>query len=108
MRTRAGICGLRICAANNSRKHHANGQPYPEAECSIYRPIRDGVGSHVAGEVLWRADGTSFPAEVWSYPMRRGEEFLGAVVSFFDISDRQQAGAEGADSQGARLPTQSS
>ena len=72
--------------------HHtrANGEPYPEEECSIYRPIREGVGSQIAGEVLWRADGTSFPAEMWSYPMNRGEEFLGAVVSFFDMSGRQQ------------------
>jgi PAS domain S-box-containing protein len=87
--------------------HHtrANGQPYPEQDCSIYKPIREGVGSHITGEVLWRADGTSFPVEMWSYPMYRGEKFLGAVVSFFDISGSQQLCDDPPDSYGVRLPT---
>jgi PAS domain S-box-containing protein len=41
--------------------------------------------------VLWRADGTSFQAEYWSYPMYKTGELVGAVVTFLDISDRKRA-----------------
>jgi signal transduction histidine kinase len=41
--------------------------------------------------VFWRANGTSFPVEYWSYPQRRGEEIVGAVVAFIDITERKLA-----------------
>ena len=71
--------------------HHTrvDGTPYPVEECKIFRAIRLGEGSHVDDEVLWRADGGSFPAEYRSVPMRRDDEIIGAVVSFTDISDRK-------------------
>src|ERR1700686_5341876 len=45
--------------------HHtrADGAPYPIEECPIFKAIGEGTASHVFDEVLWRADGTSFPAE---------------------------------------------
>ncbi len=43
--------------------------------------------------MLWRANGTSFPVEYWSYPQRRGEEVVGAVVAFIDITERKLAEA---------------
>lgn len=53
--------------------HHtrANGEPYPVEECSIYRAFREGQGVHVDDEVMWCADGVSFPAEYWSFPAVR-------------------------------------
>lgn len=73
--------------------HHTrpDGTAYPATECQIHRSIRQGRGVHRESEVLWRADGSSFPAEYWSYPIRRGQEVLGAVVSFFDITERKKA-----------------
>ena len=73
--------------------HHtrADGTPYSEEECQIYVAIREGEASHVAEEVLWRADGTSFQAIYWSYPMRRAGKLFGAVVSFLDISELKRA-----------------
>ncbi len=73
--------------------HHtrADGTPYPEQECEIYVAVRKGTPSHVTDEVLWCADGTSFSAEYWSYPMYRAGERVGAVVTFLDISDRKRA-----------------
>jgi signal transduction histidine kinase len=41
--------------------------------------------------VFWRANGTSFPVEYWSYPQRRGQEVVGAVVAFVDITERKLA-----------------
>ncbi len=43
---------------------------------------------------MWRADGTSFPAEYWSHPIVRGDEVLGAVVTFLDITERRRAEQE--------------
>jgi PAS domain S-box-containing protein len=72
--------------------HHSriDGTPYPLQECNIYVAFRQGRHSHVTDEVLWRADGTNFLAEYWSYPMRKGDEIIGCVVTFLDISERQR------------------
>jgi PAS domain S-box-containing protein len=72
---------------------HPDGRPYPRSECGIYETtVRDGF--HSDDEWLWRADGTGFPVELWSYPLWRGSERLGAVVTFVDITERRKAEAE--------------
>ncbi len=43
---------------------------------------------HVAGELFWRRDGSSFPVEYWSHPLWNDGELQGAVATFFDISER--------------------
>ncbi len=57
-------------------------------ECRIQSAFLQGVGTHVDDEVLWRKDGSSFPVEYWSYPIRKGEHITGAVVTFLDITER--------------------
>jgi len=49
--------------------------------------------------VLWRADGSNFPAEYWSYPIRRDGEIVGAVVTFLDITERRRLEAQFRQSQ---------
>lgn len=73
--------------------HHtrSDGAAFPVEECRIFKAFRQGEAAHVDDEVLWRADGTSFPAEYWSYPQRRGGQAVGAVVTFLDITERRQA-----------------
>src|SRR6202165_5366649 len=73
--------------------HHSrpDGTPYPSEECRIYLAFRRGEGSHVDDEVVWRADGTSFPVEYWSYPIRENNLLIGAVVQFVDITERRRA-----------------
>jgi len=73
--------------------HHSrqDGKPYPVHECPIYSAIGAGEGSHGDGEALWRADGTSFPAEYWSYPVRENGQVVGSVVAFLDITERRRA-----------------
>ena len=72
--------------------HHAknDGTPYPIEECCIYQAFREGKGTHVDDEVLWRADGTSFPAEYMSYPIHKDNKIIGAVVTFSDITKHKQ------------------
>ena len=75
--------------------HHTrvDGTPYPETECRIFQAFRRGEGTHVDDEVLWRADGGSFPAEYRSHPIRREGAVVGAVVTFTDITERRQGQA---------------
>jgi PAS domain S-box-containing protein len=74
--------------------HHtrADGTPYPREECPLYATYRDGVVHRVANEVFWKKDGTSFPVEYVSTPIRdEGGNLMGAVVSFRDISEIRRA-----------------
>ncbi|MBI1312293.1 PAS domain S-box protein [bacterium] len=71
--------------------HRADGSEYPASECPVLGTIDSHRGAHVDDEVLWRADGTCFPAEYWSFPIRRDGRVIGAVVTFLDISDRLAA-----------------
>jgi PAS domain S-box-containing protein len=72
--------------------HHTrkDGAPYPVEECSIFLAFLQNQASHVDDEVLWRADGASFPAEYWSHPICRDGKVAGAVVTFLDITERRQ------------------
>ncbi|MDV2503852.1 MAG: PAS domain S-box protein [bacterium] len=74
--------------------HHSkpDGAHYPKEECPIYAAFKDGSVHHVTDEVFWRKDGTSFPVEYVSTPIRdeRGE-LTGAVVVFRDITERKEA-----------------
>jgi PAS domain S-box-containing protein len=69
----------------------ADGSPYPVEECAIYQAFIQGVGTHGDDEVMWRKDGSSFPAEYWSRPLRRGQQVIGAIVTFIDVTARRQA-----------------
>ena len=46
---------------------------------------------HAKDEVFWRADGTSFAAEYYSYPQLKDGKVIGAVVTFMDITERKKA-----------------
>lgn len=71
---------------------HCDGSPYPHKTCPIYAALHDGSTHRVMDEVFWRKDGTSFPVEYISTPMRNQEGILiGAVVTFRDITQRRWA-----------------
>ena len=76
--------------------HHTrpDGTPYPAAECLNHRALRSGEGTHADDEVLWRSDGTSFPAEYWSHPIVHQGNVVGSVVTFLDITERKAAEGE--------------
>jgi PAS domain S-box-containing protein len=70
---------------------YPDGSIFPVEDCRIFKAFQLGIGTHVDDEVLWRSDGTSFPAEYWSYPQLADGEVIGAVVTFLDITDRKHA-----------------
>jgi diguanylate cyclase (GGDEF)-like protein/PAS domain S-box-containing protein len=67
---------------------HPDGSLYPVRDCPIYGALRDGRPGRVSGEHFWRADGTSFPVDYASAPILEGDELVGAVIVFSDISER--------------------
>jgi len=73
---------------------HADGTQYPNKECPIYAAFKDGAVHHVDDEVFWRKDGTSFPVEYTSTPIRQDGKLLGAVVVFNDITERKKTEKE--------------
>jgi diguanylate cyclase (GGDEF)-like protein/PAS domain S-box-containing protein len=73
--------------------HHSypDGTPYPREECHMYKAFKDVQNHHVADEVLWRKDGSSFPVEYLSTPVLKNGKVSGAVVVFTDITERKKA-----------------
>ncbi len=69
---------------------HADGRPNPVGESKIHLAYRKRQEVHVADEVFWRRDGSSFPVEYWSHPVLQDGRVRGAVATFFDISERLQ------------------
>jgi len=74
-------------------EHHTrkDGTPFPIDECPIYVGFHENRGVHIDDDVFWRKDGTSFPVEYWSHPMIRDGKTAGAVITFFDITERKKA-----------------
>lgn len=73
--------------------HHsrADGTPYPVAECPILHACRMGQVSRNDDEVFWRRGSTPLPVEYASSPVREDGVITGAVVTFFDITQRKRA-----------------
>jgi PAS domain S-box-containing protein len=75
--------------------HHTkpNGSPYPREDCPIYAAFRDGKVHHITNEVFWRKDGTRFPVEYTSSPLRSDDGDLeGAVVVFRELPPQDKRG----------------
>jgi PAS domain S-box-containing protein len=76
--------------------HHTrrDGTLYPRGECPLHAEFLHGESHRGDNELLWRKDGTSFPVEFISTPIQEYGKILGAVISFSDITVRQEAEAK--------------
>jgi PAS domain S-box-containing protein len=68
--------------------HHtqADGTAHPVQSCPIYMAYRDGQVHYKTGDVFWCKNGTSFPVEYVSTPIRDRGMLTGAVVVFRDMN----------------------
>jgi PAS domain S-box-containing protein len=73
---------------------HIDGSDYPKETCPMYRTYVDGAAHHIVDEVLWRKDGTPFPVEYTSMPIKKDGRVVGAVVTFRDIAERRAMEAQ--------------
>ncbi len=73
--------------------HHTwDGQTaVPRQDCSLCATLSDGFSHEMDGEIFWRKDGTAFPIEYVSAPLRDGDKTTGAVLTFQDITERKGA-----------------
>lgn len=73
--------------------HHtrADGEPNSRDDCLVHATFRDSRPRFVEDDVFWRRDGSSFPVEYSSTPIRdeRGQT-IGTVVVFRDITERRR------------------
>jgi PAS domain S-box-containing protein len=77
--------------------HHSKdgGAPYPRCECPIHASLGDGSPRRISDEVFWRKDGTSFPVQYVTTPLRdENHEIIGAVVVFSDITESKRVEQE--------------
>lgn len=70
--------------------HHTaeDGSPIPWESCPVCQTVQEGKGASGVESLHWRKNGTSFPVQMWAYPMREKGEVVGAVVSFLDVTER--------------------
>ena len=72
--------------------HHtrADGTAYPAEECPLFHAALEGREIKVEEDLFWRRDGTSFPVEYESHPIRRNDAIVGYLVTFRDITARRK------------------
>jgi diguanylate cyclase (GGDEF)-like protein/PAS domain S-box-containing protein len=72
--------------------HHTkpDGAPHSPDDCPILQAFADGI-IHQGEQLLWRKDGTSFPADYVSTPTFEDGRLAGAVVTFRDVTERRRA-----------------
>ena len=74
--------------------HHTkeNGTPHPAKECPVYKTFHDDMPRFIQDDLFWNSDGTSFPVEYSSTPLKdENSNTIGSVVVFRDISERKHA-----------------
>ena len=76
--------------------HHSDmaGEPYLQEDCPMAASYRDGKVHTINNEVLWRKDGSSFPVEYTSTPIKKERMVIGAVVAFKDITESKRVEKE--------------
>lgn len=75
-------------------RHRGGALQSPEEDCPVYATFRDQRARFVEDDLFWRRDGSCFPVEYSTTPIRdeRGET-VGSVVVFPDTTERRDAAA---------------
>ncbi len=73
---------------------HPDRSLYPQDRSYLYQSVQTGQRFRVDHEVLWRKNGTCFPAEYTASPLIENGRTAGAVVTFVDITSRKAVEAE--------------
>lgn len=69
----------------------ADDTPHAWEDCPVFATLTTGAVHQYGEGLLWRKNGTNFPVEYVSTPIREGEIIVGAVVTFNDITERKRA-----------------
>lgn len=76
--------------------HHSypDGRSHDVKDCRLYKALVQETGIHADDEFFCKSDGTFIPVEYWSFPVIIANKTKGAVITFFDITDRKKAEKE--------------
>ena len=72
---------------------NTDGTPMPQAESSIFAPLRDRTARQATDQIFARPDGSYIPVDYVSTPMIERDALTGLVVSFNDITERHRSEA---------------
>ncbi|MFZ2948086.1 MAG: PAS domain S-box protein, partial [Desulfuromonadaceae bacterium] len=72
--------------------HHTrvDGTPFLKKDCKVCLAYHRGERIYARDEIFWRKDGTSCHVEYHAHPIRKDGELIGAVVTFFDVTERKR------------------
>jgi len=76
--------------------HHtrSDGSPYPLDECKVHTIVGTGAAVTTLHELFWRKDGSSLPVAYTAHPIKDGDQIIGVVCAFMDLSEQKQAEAQ--------------
>jgi two-component system sensor histidine kinase/response regulator len=96
----AGALGVEVADVMGELTHplfhhnRSDGSVIAFIDSPIYKAMHGGGSCRVATEVMWRSDGSSFPAEYSAFPIVDEAavtgEATGAVITFNDITERKR------------------
>jgi PAS domain S-box-containing protein len=69
----------------------ADGTPLPATECPLLGVMQSGTTVRIEEDVFTRRNRSTFPVSYTSSPIVTGGEVVGAILTFYDISDRREA-----------------
>ena len=70
--------------------HYADGRPFPDSDCPVYRVFRENRPFRNRSDVMFRRDGTAFPSEISAQPIVVEDGVVGAVVTFREVSEQRR------------------
>lgn len=70
---------------------HNDGSHYHAQHCPIFRAFREGIVTFVDDEVFWSKTGAPIDVEYTSTPIKDGEENVGAVIIFRDVTEKRRS-----------------
>ncbi len=73
--------------------HHSypDGTKYEENDCPMSKAFREGKNVFIPEDYLWTKNGKTVPVEYYSNPIFNGNDLLGSVVAFKDITEKLKA-----------------
>jgi diguanylate cyclase (GGDEF)-like protein/PAS domain S-box-containing protein len=72
--------------------HHTkrDGTPYPPEECPLQTALAQGDSAHLAAEMFFKRDGSTFFGDFHLEPVRYNGATVGAVSTFSDVTERRR------------------
>jgi two-component system sensor histidine kinase TtrS len=71
---------------------HADGTPFDVEDCPVYQTFCDDRSRYISDDLFWRENGSCFPVEYSSTPIKdEAGKTVGSVVVFRDITEQKQA-----------------